>query len=139
MGDTALIRGIGAAIKWLSPQTKVIGVQADRAPSYVLSWRAGKPVSTETCETIADGLATRFPDAANVEDIRKVVDDVVLVSDEQMVDARHLHKTENVLAEPAGAAATAAYLARPVSGSVVLLVSGGNISDEIRHRAGISG
>src|SRR6185295_12492877 len=40
MGDTALIRGIGAAIKQLSPSVKVIGVQAERAPSYVLSWRA---------------------------------------------------------------------------------------------------
>jgi threonine dehydratase len=138
MGDTALIRGVGAAVKLLSPQTRVIGVQAERAPSYVLSWRAGKTVPTETCDTIADGLATRIPDAGNVEDIRKVVDDVVLVSDEQMIAAiRHLYSNENVLAEPAGAAATAAYLARPVSGRVALLVSGGNITDEIRTRAGI--
>src|SRR5262252_1674946 len=125
MGDTALIRGIGAAVKLLSPQTRVIGVQAERAPSYVLSWRAGKAVSTETCDTIADGLATRTPDAANVEDIRKVVDEVMLVSEAQMIGAiRHLHSQENVLAEPAGAAATAAYLASPISGQVVLLVSG---------------
>jgi threonine dehydratase len=139
MGDTALIRGVGAAVKQLSPQTKVIGVQAERAPSYVLSWRAGKPVPTDTCDTIADGLATRFPDAGNVADIRKVVDEVVLVSDEQMIDAiRHLYKKENVLAEPAGAAATAAYLANPVSGRVALLVSGSNIADDIRQQAGIA-
>jgi len=138
MGDTALIRGIGAAIKQLSPQTKVIGVQAERAPSYVLSWRAGKPISTDTCDTIADGLATRTPDAANVADIRKVVDDVVLVSEEQMIDAiRHLFTRENVVAEPAGAAATAAFLAHPVPGRVALLVSGGNIAGEIREQAGI--
>ncbi len=139
MGDTALIRGIGAAIKQLSPRTKVIGVQAERAPSYVLSWRAGKPVQTETCDTIADGLATRLPNAANVADIRQVVDDVVLVSEQQMLDAiRHLFLRENVLAEPAGAAATAAYLAQPVSGRVALLVSGANISDEVRQQAGIA-
>ena len=139
MGDTALIRGLGSAIKQLSPQTKVIGVQAERAPSYVLSWRAGTPVPTDTCDTIADGLATRSPDSANVADIHKVVDDVVLVSEEQMLDAiRHLHERENVLAEPAGAAATAAYLAHPIPGRVALLVSGGNISDEIRQRAGIA-
>jgi threonine dehydratase len=138
MGDTALIRGIGAAVKQLSPQTKVIGVQAERAPSYVLSWRAGEPVPTDTCDTIADGLATRTPDASNVEDIRKVVDDVVLVSDAQMIDAiRHLYLRENIVAEPAGAAATAAYLANPVSGPVGLLVSGGNITDEIRKQAGL--
>ena len=138
MGDTALIRGIGAAIKQLSPQTKVFGVQAERAPSYVLSWRAGKPVGTDTCDTIADGLATRIPDAANVVDIRKVVDDVVLVSEEQMLDAvRHLYISEEVLAEPAGAAATAAYIAHPMSGRVALVVSGGNITDDIRKQAGI--
>jgi threonine dehydratase len=113
-------------------------VQAERASSYVLSWRAGKPVPTDTCDTIADGLATRFPDAANVADIRKVVDDVVLVTEQQMIDAiRHLYLRENVVAEPAGAAATAAYLASSVSGRVAVLVSGGNITDDIRKRAGV--
>ena len=87
------------------PQTKVIGVQAEQAPSYVLSWRAGKPLPTETCNTCADGLATRTPEAANVAAIRKVVDEVALVSEAQMIDAiRHLYVRENVLAEPAGAA-----------------------------------
>jgi threonine dehydratase len=138
MGDTALIRGIGAAIKQLSPQTRVIGVQAERAPSYVLSWRASKPVSTDTCDTIADGLATRLPDANNVADIRNVVDEVVLVSEEQMIAAiRHLYLRESVVAEPAGAAATAALLANSISGRVAVLVSGGNITDDIRKRAGI--
>jgi len=137
MGDTALIRGVGGAIKQLSSRTKVIGVQAERAPSYVLSWRAGKPVPTDTCNTCADGLATRTPEAANVAAIREVVDDVVLVSEDQMMDAiRHLYLRETVLAEPAGAAATAAYLANPISGRVALLVSGGNITDDIRKRAG---
>ena len=139
MGDTALIRGIGAAIKQLAPQTKVIGVQAEQAPSYVLSWRAGKSRPTETCNTCADGLATRTPEAANVAAIRKVVDEVALVSEAQMIDAiRHLYLRENVLAEPAGAAATAAYLANPISGRIALLVSGANITDEVRQQAGIA-
>lgn len=139
MGDTALIRGVGAAIKQLSPQTKVIGVQAEQAPSYVLSWRAGKPLPTDTCNTCADGLATRTPEAVNVAAIREVVDEVALVSEAQMIDAiRHLYVRENVLAEPAGAAATAAYLARPVSGRVAILVTGANITDEVRQQAGIA-
>jgi len=139
MGDTALIRGVGAAIKQLSPQTKLIGVQAEQAPSYVLSWRAGKPLPTNTCNTCADGLATRTPEAANVPAIREVVDEVALVSEAQMIDAiRHLYVRENVLAEPAGAAATAAYLAVPVSGRVALLVTGANIADEVRQQAGIA-
>jgi threonine dehydratase len=139
MGDTALIRGVGAAIKQLSLQTKLIGVQAEQAPSYVLSWRAGKPHPTETCNTCADGLATRTPEAANVAALRKVVDEVALVSEAQMIAAiRHLFLQENVLAEPAGAAATAAYLARPISGRVALLVTGANITDEVRQQAGIA-
>jgi threonine dehydratase len=86
---------------------------------------------------MADGLATRIPDPENVEAIRKVVDAMVLVSESQMLDAiRHLYWREGVLAEPAGAAATAAYLANPVSGRVALVVSGGNITDAIRKQAG---
>jgi len=138
MGDTALIRGIGAAIKRVSAKTRMIGVQAEQAPSYALSWRAGKQIATKTCDTIADGLATRTPEAENVAGIREVVDDVVLVSEEQMIEAiGRLYVGEKVLAEPSGAAATAGFLAKPESGRVVLVVSGGNISPEIRERAGI--
>jgi threonine dehydratase len=139
MGDTALIRGVGAAIQQLAPQVKIVGVQAERAPSYYLSWREGKPVPTDSCDTCADGLATRTPEAANVAAIREIVDQVALVSEEQMIDAiRHLSRDEGVLAEPAGAATTAAWLGRQsIAGRVALLVTGGNISDEVRHRAGI--
>jgi threonine dehydratase len=139
MGDTALIRGVAAAIKQLAPQVKIVGVQAEQAPSYCLSWRAGKAVPTESCDTCADGLATRTPDAGNVTAIRNLVDDVALVSEEQMIRAiRHLHRHEGVLAEPAGAAATAAWLdRRPETGLVVLLVTGGSISDAVRQRAGV--
>jgi threonine dehydratase len=72
--------------------------------------------------------------------IRELVDEVVLVSEEQMLDAiRHLYNEEGVLAEPAGAAATAALMARPVQDGecVVLLVTGANLSEEIRQRAGV--
>jgi threonine dehydratase len=139
MGDTALIRGIVAAIKNLTPHVKIVGVQAERAPSYCLSWRLGEPVPTDTCDTCADGLATRTPDAANVAAIRETVDEVALVSEEQMIDAiRHLSRHEGSLAEPSGAATTAAWLDHAaIRGRVVLLVTGANISDDVRHRAGI--
>jgi threonine dehydratase len=139
MGDTALIRGIGAALKQTKPEVKIIGVQAERAPSYFLSWKKGEAVPTETCDTCADGLATRTPEADNVAAIRKLVDDVILVSEEQMIEAiRWLHQKEGVVAEPAGAAATAAFLKQPGGeGPVALIVSGGNISDEVRKRAGL--
>src|ERR1039457_5478629 len=140
MGDTALIRGVAAVVKQLRSTVRVIGVQAEHAPSYYLSWKEGRVVTTESCDTCADGLATRTPDAGNVEMIREVVDDVVLVSEEQMLGAiRRLYNEEGVLAEPAGAAATAAFMARPLQDAecVVLLVTGANISSEVRDRAGL--
>ena len=138
MGDTALIRGIAAAAKQLAPQVKIIGVQAERAPAYFLSWKEGKVVGTETCDTIADGLATRTPEAANVRDVKRLVDDVVLVSEEQLLRAiETLLLEEHVLAEAAGAASTAALLQGKSArgGHVALVVSGANISREVLKRA----
>ncbi|HKV63859.1 MAG TPA: threonine/serine dehydratase [Candidatus Acidoferrum sp.] len=138
MGDTALIRGIAAAAKQMAPQVKVVGVQAERAPSYYLSWKEGKVVGTETCDTIADGLATRTPEAANVREVKRLVDDVVLVSEEQMLRAiEALLVEEHVLAEPAGAASTAALLQGKADcgDPVVLVVSGANISRDVLKRA----
>lgn len=137
VGDTALIRGVAAAAKQLSPKVRIIGVQAERAPSYFLSCKQGRAVSTDTCDTIADGLATRNPDLENVQEIRKLVDDMCLVSEEQMLVAiRHLLLEEHVVAEPAGAAATAALMPSVEKGkSVVALVTGSNISPEVLRRA----
>jgi threonine dehydratase len=138
MGDTALIRGIAAAAKQISPQVKIIGVQAEQAPSYYLSWKEDKVVGTETCDTIADGLATRTPEAANVRAVKSLVDDVVLVSEEQMLRAiETLLVEERVIAEPAGAASAAALLQSSTGygDNIALVVSGANISREVLRRA----
>jgi threonine dehydratase len=138
MGDTALIRGVAAAAKQISPQVKIIGVQAERAPSYFLSWKDGHAIETETCDTIADGLATRTPDEANVRAIRELVDDVVLVSEEEMLAAiGRLLIDEHIVAEPAGAAATAAFLKAQRSGAknLALLVTGANVPATILRSA----
>jgi threonine dehydratase len=144
MGDTALIRGVAAVLRQLSSKVigkvRVIGVQAERAPSYYLSWKEGRVLPTDTCDTCADGLATRTPEAENVQAIRELVDDVLLVSEDQMLGAiARLYKEEGVLAEPAGAAATAAFLADPSDsgGSVVLMVTGANVSADVKQRAGM--
>jgi threonine dehydratase len=135
MGDTALIRGIASAVKHVRSGVRVIGVQAERAPAYYLSWKRGTPVSTETCDTIADGLATRIPIEENVAAIRKLVDDVRLVTEEQMLDAiAHLQLNERIRVEPAGAAAASAWLADSGAesyGTSVLLVTGCNISEAV--------
>jgi threonine dehydratase len=138
MGDTALIRGIAAAAKQIAPKVRIIGVQAERAPAYYLSWKEGKVVGTETCDTIADGLATRTPEAANVREVKSLVDDVVLVSEKEMLRAIEvLLVEEHVLAEPAGAASTAALLqsSTDCGDHPVLVVSGANISREVLKMA----
>src|SRR5439155_20245746 len=138
MGDTALIRGVAAAAKHLSPTVRIIGVQAEQAPSYFLSWKHGQAAPTETCNTIADGLSTRIPEPDNVRAICELVDEVVLVTDDQMLAAiRHLALYQHIIAEPAGAAATAALLhAKFQCGRhTVLLVTGANISPEVLRAA----
>ena len=133
IGDTALIRGVAAAAKHLRPGVRVIGVQAKRAPSYYLSWKRGVVVTTKSCDTIADGLATRIPIQENVTAIRELVDDVNLVTEAQLLSAvEHLYISEQIVAEPAGAATTAAWLAtsrHTPNAPVVLLVTGSNIAE----------
>jgi len=139
MGDTALIRGLAAGVKQRNARIQIIGVQAERAPSYYLSWKENRPMPTDTCDTIADGLATRTPEPDNVRAIRELVDDVILVSEDEMLAAIGLlHQHAQVVAEPSGAATTAAFLKHPFPrGPVAALVTGGNISDAIRLRAGL--
>src|SRR5262245_889110 len=139
MGDTALIRGVAAKAKGRHPAVKIVGVQAEQAPSYVRSWRQGRVITTETCDTIADGLATCVPLEPNVRAIRELVDEVCLVSEEELLQAiRTLLFEEHVIAEAAGAAATAAFLqntAAYAGRSVVLLVTGSNVPHELLRRA----
>ena len=64
IGDTALIRGVAAEAKRRHPTVRIVGVQAEQAPAYARSWQQGRVVVTDTCDTIADGLATRHPSEA---------------------------------------------------------------------------
>ena len=142
MGDTALIRGVAAEAKRRHPRVRIVGVQAAEAPSYVRSWREGRVVTTDTCNTIADGLATCVPLEPNVRAIRELVDEVTLLSEDELLKAvRTLLFEEHLVAEPAGAAATAAFLQNPTAyagRSVVLLVTGANIPHELLSKAASS-
>jgi threonine dehydratase len=122
---TALVR------ERISPKTKIIGVQAERAPAIYLSWKEKRMVSTESADTFADGLATRVPAEMTQEIINQKVDDIVTVSEEEMVKAIRLllFHTHN-LAEGAGAATLAAalQLGSQLAGKrVAIILSGGNI------------
>ena len=139
MGDTALIRGVAVEAKRRHPAVRIVGVQAAQAPSYVRSWHEDRVVTTETCDTIADGLATCTPLDANVRAIRELVDEVCLLSEDELLrGVRTLLFDEHLVAEAAGAAATAAYLqnATAYAGrTVVLLVTGSNIPHELLREA----
>jgi threonine dehydratase len=142
MGDTALIRGVASAAKLLKPSVLVVGIAAEGAPAYEQAWRSGQALETMSAETLADGLAVRRALPQNVAAIRALVDDVRLAGEEDMLDAMAwLMAREQVTAEPAGAAATAAWLNESAthrrsdtgqaSGACVLLVTGCNVAPEV--------
>jgi threonine dehydratase len=131
IGDSALIRGVAGGIKG-KRRVAVAGVQAEAAPSYYLSWKARCVVTTDTCDTIAEGLATRTPVPANVDAILDLVDTMHLVSDADMLEAMARLEADGVRAEPSGAAALAAILKDrdAVKGkTVVAIVTGANRRD----------
>jgi threonine dehydratase len=137
VGDSALIRGLAAAAKAAEPNVVVIGVQAENAPAYYESWRTGRVVTTETANTMADGLATTTPTPYNVERVRALVDEMTLVSEDEMLEAmRLLREAESLIAEPASAATVAAItsLAAKLAGPVVAIITGGNVAPEVKAR-----
>ena len=127
----------GAVIvaKSVDPSIRVIGVQAEGAPSFYLSWKEGRLVSAGYAKTIAEGLATARAYELPFSILKDRIDSVVLVSDDEMIRAiKLLVELEGVIAEPAGAAALAAALKvrESMHGKrIVVMVTGGNIDPEI--------
>ena len=122
--------GAGLVAAAIAPETHVMGVQAEGAPAVARSFRSGRLEMTEQVQTEAEGLATRVAFELPVRVLRRYLDDVLLVSDAEMLSAmRLLAETAHVVAEHAGAAATAAALQlreRLAGRKVILAVTGGN-------------
>jgi len=129
VGNGALIVGIGAWLRHASPSTRVVGVQAEGAPSMTLSWRVGRPIETEHAATSAEGLATRVPVPEAVEAMKDLVDAMILVPEEALLEAQQDLTSElGILVESAGAAAWAACVADSASRSASLvIVTGSNV------------
>jgi threonine dehydratase len=132
VGGGGLISGVATAVKGLRPETRVVAVEPERAPSLHAALDAGRSVPVEP-RSIADGLNAPFAGENALEVCRERVDEVVLVSEEEIEDALRLLYTRAKLAcEPAGAASTAAVLSGKVAldkgAPVVLVVSGGNVA-----------
>lgn len=134
IGGGGLIAGMAVAIKEAMPRVKVIGVEPAGAPSMRASLDAGAPQHI-TASTVADGLAAPTVGEMTLDAVRRFVDDVVVVSDEEIIAAlRDLLALSKVLVEPAGAAALAALLSGRVRADrgtrVAAVLSGGNVDRE---------
>lgn len=130
VGGGGLISGISTAIKLSRPTIRVVGVEPAGAAKMSTSLRAGAPVTLPKAESIADGLLTVRPGELTFQHVRQFVDEVVTVSEEQIVEAvAWLFRHARIVAEPSGAVTTAALmhgLGAP-RGEVVAVVSGGNV------------
>ncbi|MCJ7610198.1 threonine/serine dehydratase [Candidatus Bathyarchaeota archaeon] len=134
VGGGGLISGIAVAVKSTKPSVRVVGVQAEGAASMYESIRQDKPVVLDRVDTIADGLSPGEAGRYTFEIARKLVDSIILVSDNEIRDATmSLLDKSHVLAEPSGAAGLAAAkkLGLRQGEKVVFVVSGGNISRKV--------
>jgi threonine dehydratase len=134
LGNGALLAGVACVVKDRAAGTRVVAVQAAAAPAMTRSLREGRVVTTETADTIADGIAVRVPVPAVLGDLAGLVDDAVLVGEAAIPHAmRLLHRHLGVVVEPAGAVGVAALLEHPRiagGGRVGTVLTGGNLTEE---------
>jgi threonine dehydratase len=138
IGQGSGICGCILARDLLGLTTEIVGVQSTEAPSYALSFAAGTVVRTNSSDTLADGMATRVPDAEALAIIRKGASRIVQVTDAEIGAAIRAYWTDtHNLAEGAGAAPLAAALqdkAKIRGKRVGLILSGGNIDFDLFQR-----
>jgi len=149
VGGGGLISGVATAVKTLNPGARVIGVEPAVAADAQASLRAGEIVklpAEQVATTAADGLRAMYVGTITFEHIRRYVDDIVTVSEREILEAvRILAQNPKTVAEPSGAVAPAAWLfhrdSLPESKATVALISGGNIDPELLesgHREAIT-
>ena len=138
IGGGGLIAGVALAIKSLRPEVKVYGVQAAGAAGMYDAWKAGSYRTLDRVDTFADGIAVKTPGEQTFELIRRYVDDIVTVSEDEIAAAiLALMENQKLVAEGAGATPVAAALfgKLPLAGQkTVCLISGGNIDVNILSR-----
>jgi len=149
VGGGGLLAGIAVAVKEHNPKIKVIGVQAAGAAAMAQSLKQGSIIGLNTVQTIADGIAVKRPGDLTFQYIKKYVDDIVTVTDEEIQEGMlYLLERGKLTAEGAGAAGVAALLAqklRVTAKNMAVLVSGGNVDSLLlssiitaRHRQSTS-
>jgi threonine dehydratase len=139
VGGGGMISGVATVIKLSKPSVKVIGVEPELAADAQASLRAGKIVefpADDVSQTMADGLRTQSIGPINFEHIRRYVDDIVTVTEDEIREAvRLLSADAQTVAEPSGAVAVAGFLFRrdqlPKTKLNVAIISGGNIDPKM--------
>jgi threonine dehydratase len=141
LGDGALINGVAAWIKDRSPQTRIIGVCPEATPAMLHAWREARempaaPAVTDMkqpTQTIADGIECRVPVKKSVAKMKDVVDDIVLVNDDELIEAMRLSaSTLGLVLEPSGAAGLAAIRRHEFPGErLATILTGSNIHPQI--------
>ena len=135
VGGGGMLSGVSTAVKLTRPHVKVIGAEPALAADAQASFRAGRIVefsADQVTQTLADGLRTQSIGPLNFEHIRKYVDDIVTVTEDEIREAmRRLAQNPKTVAEPSGAVAVAAFLFHreelPSTKINVAVISGGNI------------
>ncbi|MGH7883808.1 MAG: threonine ammonia-lyase [Candidatus Dormibacteraceae bacterium] len=139
VGGGGLIAGISTYLKERRAQTRVIGVEPRGAAGLAQSLQAGRILSLERVQTIADGLAASAPGVLPFELAGRYVDEVIQVEEEELLQTiRALFEWEHLLTEPAGAAAATALLHHyhPFADErVVVILSGSNVTNEVLIKA----
>ena len=138
LGGGAMATGVGHVLKTHAPAAEVICVQPSGAPAMTLSWRARRVVTTDSADTIADGVAGRYPIPAVLDDLLVVADDSVLVQETSIVAGlRLLLEHAGLVVEPSAALGVAAVLEdreRFAGRHVVVIICGSNVDVDAYQR-----
>jgi threonine dehydratase len=138
LGGGAMATGVGYVLKTLAPDVAVICVQPAGAPAMTRSWHERQVVTTDSTDTIADGVAGRFPIAEVLDDLLVVADDAVLVREASIVAGmRMLLEGAGLVVEPSAALGVAAVLEDPdrfAGRHVVTVICGSNVDLDAYHR-----
>lgn len=139
IGGGGIISGIAVAAKALNPNIKIVGVQTENIPSMKESMANGKITAAFKDTTIADGIAVKTPGDLTFEIIHELVDEVVVVTEEEIADAiLFMMESQKIVSEGAGAVCTAALLSGKYvpekDQNVVCIISGGNVDVNTLYR-----
>jgi threonine dehydratase len=138
VGGGTQASGICTCFKTVAPDVEIIAVQSTHAPSVYNSWKSGKLESTNSANTMADGLATRIAFELPLKMLWELLDDFVLVTDDEIESAIKMYvEKAHTIAEGAGAASLAAAIKiseRLQNKKVVLILSGGNLPADILRK-----